>query len=165
MKLTIQRLGTIDDVVNGITWDASRLSAEVERRAANLKDIGPGSIVAITHGGTAAFFADLFAVWSRGAAAACLDPALTASERENVVRFCNASIVLGEEGPDVRLGRGIGERAQALEHPDHRVGREGRVVTVPVLADVLPHHRPVGPVGQGAAHHERGVLGAHGPRL
>lgn len=99
MKLTIQRLGTIDDVVNGITWDASRLSAEVERRAANLKDIGPGSIVAITHGGTAAFFADLFAVWSRGAAAACLDPALTASERENVVRFCNASIVLGEEGP------------------------------------------------------------------
>ncbi|MBI1210676.1 MAG: AMP-binding protein [Alphaproteobacteria bacterium] len=98
MKLAIERFGTIHDLVTGVAWDAARLAAEVERRAANLKNLRPGAIVAITHGGTAAFFADLFAVWSTGAAAACLDPALTAGERDNVIRFCGAAIVLGEDG-------------------------------------------------------------------
>lgn len=98
MKLAIDRLGTIHDLVNGVRWTAEQLAAEVERRAKHLAGVRPGSIVAITHGGTAAFFADLFAVWSRGAAAACLDPALTPSERNNVIAFCKASAVVTEAG-------------------------------------------------------------------
>jgi oxalate---CoA ligase len=98
MQLPIERFGTIHDLTSGISWSAPQLAAEVERRAQKLAHLRPGSIVAITHGGTAAFFADLFAVWSKGAAAACLDPALTTSERDNVISFCKARAVLNEDG-------------------------------------------------------------------
>jgi acyl-CoA synthetase (AMP-forming)/AMP-acid ligase II len=118
MKLAIPRFGTIHDLVKGVSWDAARLEAEVASRAANLKGIGPGDIVAIAHGGTALFFADLFAVWSTGAAAACLDPALTQSERENVIRFCNAAVVLAEDGarsaPRAATGRAPDDAALIL---------------------------------------------------
>ena len=66
---------------------------------------GPGATIAITHGGTAHFFRDLIATWSTGAAAACLDPALTPSERENVVNFCKPSLVLNEDGETVRTAK------------------------------------------------------------
>jgi acyl-CoA synthetase (AMP-forming)/AMP-acid ligase II len=98
MRLPIERFGTIHDLTAGVSWSAAQLAAEVERRAARLAHIGPGSIVAITHGGTAAFFADLFAVWSKDGAAACLDPALTPSERDNVIGFCKAAAVISEDG-------------------------------------------------------------------
>ena len=114
MNLAIQRFGTIHDLVSGISWSADQLAAEVERRAAGLSVVNPGSIVAITHGGTAAFFADLFAVWSRGGAAACLDPALTQSERDNVIAFCNASVVLSAEGAAKRDGAGRAPDGTAL---------------------------------------------------
>jgi oxalate---CoA ligase len=88
--------GGIEDVGLGIFWDASALAGEVSRRAAVLSrmGIGRGSTVALAHGGSARFFADLFATWSVGATAACLDPTLTAREIQTVVDFASAAVVL-----------------------------------------------------------------------
>ena len=96
MIIPFAQFGAIHDHATGTVLDARALATEATARAATLKaqGAGPGAIVAITHGGTAAFFVDLLAVWSCGAAAACLDPALTESERTNVIAFCNPALVL-----------------------------------------------------------------------
>lgn len=88
--------GGIEDVGLGLSWDAATLGEQVNRRAAALSQmgIGRGSIVAIGHGGTARFFADLFASWRVGAAAACLDPSLTPGELRTVVEFSKAAVLL-----------------------------------------------------------------------
>jgi acyl-CoA synthetase (AMP-forming)/AMP-acid ligase II len=104
MIIPFAQFGAIHDHATGTVLDATALAAEATARAATLKaqGAGPGAIVAITHGGTAAFFVDLLAVWSCGAAAACLDPALTESERTNVIAFCNPALVLHENAREVR---------------------------------------------------------------
>jgi acyl-CoA synthetase (AMP-forming)/AMP-acid ligase II/thioesterase domain-containing protein/acyl carrier protein len=63
--------------------------------------VGRGSVVAIRHSGTARFFADLFATWSVGAAAACLDSTLTSGELQNVVDFANSAMLLVDGGTAV----------------------------------------------------------------
>jgi acyl-CoA synthetase (AMP-forming)/AMP-acid ligase II len=105
MHLPFDRFGAIHDLSQKLTWAASQLTSEVARRAEALDGVGPGMIVAITHGGSAAFFADLFAVWSRGAAAACLDPSLTAAERVNIIAFCKPALVLSQDDT-ARTGHG-----------------------------------------------------------
>jgi oxalate---CoA ligase len=91
-----KRWGGIEDVGLGLIWDATTLDDEVNRRAAVLSQmgIGRGSVVAIGHGGTARFFADLFATWSVGAAAACLDATLKPSELRTVVAFARSAVLL-----------------------------------------------------------------------
>ena len=99
MFVPFERFGSIHDKTLGLSWDSKALAEAADRRCGDLRkaNVGAGATVAIVHGGTAQFFADLFAVWSCGAAAACLDPALTSSERENVIAFCKPSAVLGEK--------------------------------------------------------------------
>src|SRR5580704_7057453 len=96
----LSKCGGIQDVGLGLSWDSVTLAGEVSQRAAVLArmGIGRGSVVAIAHSGTARFFADLFATWSVGAAAACLDPALTAGEIQNVVNFANCAVLLLDGG-------------------------------------------------------------------
>ena len=96
MFALLSNCGRIKDIELGLSWDSATLVEEVGRRAAVLAQmgIGRGSIVAIAHGGTAQFFADLFATWSVGAAAACLNSTLTSGELENVVNFASCSILL-----------------------------------------------------------------------
>ena len=107
--------GGIEDVGLGLSWDAMALEDQITRRAAVLSQmgIGRGSVVSIGHGGTARFFADLFATWRVGAAAACLDPSLTPGEIRTVVEF-SKSVALLVDGsgsvdrlavPIVDLGR------------------------------------------------------------
>jgi len=88
--------GSIDDAGLGLRWEAGALAIEVARRAAVLKHrgIGPGSVVAILHSGSAHFFADLLAVWTVGAAAACLDSALTEAEIQTVIGFTGPAALL-----------------------------------------------------------------------
>ena len=71
MLLPFDRFGTIVDKALNLAWDSRTLADAVGTRALELAKAGvaPGATVAITHGGTAHFFADLFAVWSCGAAA------------------------------------------------------------------------------------------------
>jgi oxalate---CoA ligase len=95
--------GGINDVGLGIRWDATALNHEVMRRAARLVQLGikAGSVIAIGHGGTAHFFADLFACWHVGAVAACLDPSLTVGELANVVSFAKAALFLTDKATPV----------------------------------------------------------------
>jgi acyl-CoA synthetase (AMP-forming)/AMP-acid ligase II/thioesterase domain-containing protein len=88
--------GNIDDIGLGLHWDARRLALEASRRAAILaqRGVGPGCVVAISHSGSAHFFADLFAVWAVGAAAACLDSTLTSPELQTVIGFVKPAALL-----------------------------------------------------------------------
>jgi acyl-CoA synthetase (AMP-forming)/AMP-acid ligase II len=106
MLLPISTFGSIEDIGRGVRWDAPTFARQVERRAATLArmGIGKGAIVAIGHNGTAGFFADLIAVWSRGAAAACLDSSFTASETETILRFVQPAVFLtGGAAPPVSV--------------------------------------------------------------
>jgi acyl-CoA synthetase (AMP-forming)/AMP-acid ligase II len=98
MFLSLERVGGIVDTATGEVWDRTRLVQAVAERARRLTaaGIGSGAIGAILHGGAPAFFVDLLALWSVGAAVACLDPALLPSERANVIAFCRPAAILGE---------------------------------------------------------------------
>jgi oxalate---CoA ligase len=88
--------GSIEDVGLGLRWDPTVIAHEVDRRAVVLSQLGirRGSVVAIAHSGSARFFADLFAVWTVGAAAACLDRTLTGRELQTVVDFTKPAALL-----------------------------------------------------------------------
>ena len=117
MFLPLKQLGSIEDLGLGLRWDAATLAREVERRANVLAEfkIGRGSIVAIAHSGSATFFADLFATWQTGAAAACLaDRHLTAN-----LEPCS--------GPTRMLGKIKVAEAQLFRHS--RVVTEGEFLS------------------------------------
>jgi len=103
MLAFLSKCGGIEDVGLGLSWDSATLVDEVSWRAAVLAQmgVGRGSVVAIGHGGTARFFADLFATWSVGAAAACLDSTLTSGELQNVVDFASSAVLLVDGGTAV----------------------------------------------------------------
>jgi oxalate---CoA ligase len=88
--------GCIVDIALNIRWDGTQFAREVARRAAVLSglNVRRGSIVGILHNGSAHFFADLFAVWRLGAAAACLDSALTDQELGLIVGFAKPEALL-----------------------------------------------------------------------
>jgi acyl-coenzyme A synthetase/AMP-(fatty) acid ligase len=92
----LSQLGSINDLGQGVRWDPSQLAWEVERRAACLAHmgIGRGAMVAIAHGGSARFFADLLATWRLGATAICLDSALTDPELKTVLAFAKPAVLL-----------------------------------------------------------------------
>jgi acyl-CoA synthetase (AMP-forming)/AMP-acid ligase II len=101
MMVLFSRVGGIEETASGRHWDGAMLGREVARRSAALaeKRIGRGVMVAIAHGGSADFFADLLALWRVGATAACLDPALTAPELETLVTFTNPAATLVSAKP------------------------------------------------------------------
>src|SRR5438874_10519777 len=103
------RCGGIEDMGLGLRWDGTTLEHEASRRAAVLAQLGIGrkSIVAIAHSGTAHFFADLFATWKVGAAAACLDTTLTPTELHTIVRFAKAAVLLVDDDADAVRDIGI----------------------------------------------------------
>lgn len=125
MILPSANFGAIEDIGRGIRWDAATFAREVERRASTLSRmrIGRGAMVAIAHGGTAAFFADLFGVWSAGAAAICLDSALTESELDTIINFSRPAALLTDDtvasslSPVATLDLGRAETSSAAAAP------------------------------------------------
>jgi acyl-CoA synthetase (AMP-forming)/AMP-acid ligase II/thioesterase domain-containing protein/acyl carrier protein len=101
----LSTLGCIEDVALNIRWDPVAFSQEVARRAAFLSrmKVRRGSIVAIMREGGAYFLADLFAAWSLGAAAACLDSTLTDEELRLIIRVARPEILLTDRTkvPDI----------------------------------------------------------------
>jgi oxalate---CoA ligase len=93
--------GCIEDVAHELRWSPLDLASEVTRRAAALAatKVKLGSTVVIAHSGSARFFADLFAVWTLGCTAACIDPALTRNEVETLIEFVEPSAVLVDRAP------------------------------------------------------------------
>jgi len=104
---------------------SAALRREVAARAAALARIGVGrgSVVAIAHGATARFFADLLATWRAGAAAACLDPALTDFERATILTFLKPAALLVDDAPikapasipQIALAQSLAESAQSAQ--------------------------------------------------
>ena len=119
MQIPLAQFGSIHDNLTGTTLHAQALAAAVYQRSQALARLGckPGATIAICHGGTAAFFVDLLSVWTTGAAAACLDPALTASERENVLAFCKPSLVLSDDGIIERKAPNSTSTSSTLDDP------------------------------------------------
>jgi len=96
VKLPLEKWGAVTDLRSGDRLDGPALARAAAHRRGALTRLGiaPGDIVLIAHGGTPAFFADLAAVWSLGACAACVSPSLTANEMANLVHFTEARAVL-----------------------------------------------------------------------
>jgi len=107
----LEALGSISDLVNGTKWNADELRRAVLNRVAFLtdKEIGPGSLVLISHGGTPFFFADLLAVWQLGAGAACLNATLTRNELENIAKFVEPKALLRGPGETPKNLQGVSE--------------------------------------------------------
>jgi len=71
------------------------LSRHIAVRAAEFKGIvGPHDRVLICHGGSAGFVIDLLAVWSLGAAAACVNPTITDNEKKTLTDFLKPRLIL-----------------------------------------------------------------------
>ena len=120
MFQTLLGRGSIEDIELGLCWEPAILADEVTRRAVILSQmgIGRGSKVAIAHSNSARFFADLFAVWTVGATAACLDSALTSTEFEIVTGFTEpGAILVDRSAPSGRFSVPILELARC--RPSH----------------------------------------------
>jgi oxalate---CoA ligase len=93
--------GDITDLTEDRHWSSLELQIEVARRSSVLSQggVSPRSIVAISQATGAHFIADLLAVWACGATAACLDPALTPNELQNLIAFMRPVAVLVRGGP------------------------------------------------------------------
>lgn len=87
---------TIAEATTGVRRSGRELAASARVGAARLAALGagPGKAVLIAHGGTTAFFADLFAVWTTGAAAACVNPGTTPSELDRIAAFLSPVAIL-----------------------------------------------------------------------
>jgi acyl-coenzyme A synthetase/AMP-(fatty) acid ligase len=101
-------LGGIHDARLGVRWDRAQLASEVSNRATALvaAGISADSTLIIAHAASAGFFADLFAAWSLGCTAACIDPGLTAREIATLVGFIEPSAILVAE-PTCCAGAGV----------------------------------------------------------
>ncbi len=116
MVIQFANLGRIVDIGLGVCWTPADLELQVQNRVAALAAAGvkPRSIVLIAHSGSARFLADLFAVWSCGCAAACIDPNLTPDEIKTLVEFVEPSAVLVDDmSIAARIGAPILNFAQA----------------------------------------------------
>ncbi len=125
MRLALHRLGSVLDSSTGESWSGARLAEEAEARAARLRalDVGRGARVLVRHGGTPAFFADLFALWQVGACAACLNPELTTPELETVAAFVRPALTISVAGmadAPPAVGRTVALGDERLPRSDDR---------------------------------------------
>ena len=117
MLFQFSNFGGIEDIARGQRWSATDFASEVTTRASTLTAAGvePGSMVIIAHSGSARFFADLFAVWTLGCTAACVDAALTTKEIETLIGFVKPAAVLvdGDIAPAARMDVPVFDLADA----------------------------------------------------
>lgn len=82
---TLGRVTTTDNID---WWDGARLRTRMEQRIVQFDGhLGPNDKVLLGHGGSPEFIADLLAIWSVGAAAACINPTLTTNEINTLKEF------------------------------------------------------------------------------
>ncbi|MBE7637906.1 AMP-binding protein [Sneathiella sp. P13V-1] len=99
--LNIGRIATTED---GKFIKATELLNRIQDRKGQFEKVmKAGDIVMICHGGSAEFVVDLLASWSLGAAAACVNPAATENEINNLVDFIEPSLLIrdSENTPEI----------------------------------------------------------------
>jgi oxalate---CoA ligase len=105
MLSLVHPAATLYDAVEDRLWTEGDLALETARRARELSRFGagPGTSVAIIQDSSADFFLDLFATWSLGAAAACLDPGTPQAELEAMLSLLRPAAVVSAEGHRVAV--------------------------------------------------------------
>lgn len=102
-----QSLGPITDAVTEEYWAPEDLQRQVAQRASALLNdhgIGPGSRVVILHSNSPAFFADLLAIWTAGACAACADPSMGVTDYEALISTVRPDLIITQGGLPAKLG-------------------------------------------------------------
>jgi oxalate---CoA ligase len=99
MKIFTDNIGSIINVSDDKIWIGDKLITEVKKRSKILSEYGVkrGDRIIILHGGTAEFFADLFAVWSLGCCASCLNPRSTTAEVKKISELLKPTLILVRE--------------------------------------------------------------------
>lgn len=95
-------LGSIRDLSSGVFWESDKLARRIEAGAAALAErgVGPGDRVMTVHGDSPAFFADLLAIWHRGACAVCANPGFSSAELQKLIAFTEPALLLMAEGAE-----------------------------------------------------------------
>jgi acyl-coenzyme A synthetase/AMP-(fatty) acid ligase len=129
VRFQFSEFGSIHDLKLQLRWTAADLASQVLKRTTVLAAarIKLGSIIIIAHSGSAHFFADLFAVWSLGCTAACIDPGFTENEVKRLIDFVEPSAIL--IGADLPIGdaagtpifdlAGFSSSGESIVLPDH----------------------------------------------
>jgi oxalate---CoA ligase len=91
---------TLFDTAADRLWSPGELALETARRARELSrlGVGPGARVAILQDSSPSFFLDLCAIWSLGAAAACLDPQSPQAELEAMLSLLRPAALANADG-------------------------------------------------------------------
>jgi acyl-CoA synthetase (AMP-forming)/AMP-acid ligase II len=147
MRWPLHLCGTIHDLTLSASWDARHLIEQVDRRLGKLCDLGvrPGDMVAIVHGSSAPFVADLLAVWSCGAVAVLLDPMLAKSELDTLIRFVRPRVAISDkiateiQGINTQCLDGI-----AVPRPGYSVGHIDELAIVLVTSGTTGTPKAVG---------------------
>ncbi len=99
--LNIGRIATTED---GVFVEASELLNRIQLRKEQFgKVMRAGDIAMICHGGSAEFVVDLLATWSLGAAAACVNPAATENEINNLVDFIEPGLLIRDSETEPKV--------------------------------------------------------------
>ena len=124
---------------SGMCFDAATLRREIARRAALLEAMGAGprSRVAICHGGTPHFFADLFATWRLGACAVPLNPGLTAPELRVIDDFAQPIVFLTDDAGPPLAGLRAPVRCLSADSDEERDAASTAVADLPADAPAL----------------------------
>tara|TARA_Y100001970_G_scaffold286159_1_gene407681 strand:- start:47295 stop:48773 length:1479 start_codon:yes stop_codon:yes gene_type:complete len=96
MHILFDNLGSITDLKTKKFWSSKKLNLEINKRVDFFLKFGINNNkkIIIYHGGTPEFFADLFAVWSIGGCAICINSNLTIPELKNIVSFTKPEMIL-----------------------------------------------------------------------
>jgi oxalate---CoA ligase len=130
----LDALGPVTELATGTHWSGAELREQVLRRAAAMaaEGVGPGTRVLLLHGNSAAFLADLFAVWQCGAAAACADAEVGPADLASMTDTLEPALVVTRHGVPDRLRDAVGEARLLVS------GTSGEVEDAPVV----PRSRP-----------------------
>ncbi len=88
---------TITNVTRGEEISGKSFKRSIIARKLQLASYTGSDTVIVTQQNPIQFLADLFAIWSLGMRAACLSSNITVSELKNIVKFCEARVVIANE--------------------------------------------------------------------